>query len=140
MIEQHVQFKWTMLFYDNVFLFVDLTTLRTFIVFWLVGLLSWVPKHLNHQLQSTEGLILGIIIGVSFNVLVIILSYKIVTTVRTVECKYNCFNLALIYTNSIYDMTKFNWVNLFVWLNPGLGSRAPAPCKPQGKISWKSKT
>ena len=46
--------------YNYDFLFVGLTTLGTFIEFWLVGLLSWVFERFNHYLLSTEGVILCI--------------------------------------------------------------------------------
>ena len=36
--------------YNNIFLFVGLTTLGTFIEFWFVGSLIWVSKRFNHLL------------------------------------------------------------------------------------------
>ena len=49
-------------FYNNVFLFVGLSTFGTFIEFWLVGSLSSESKRFNYLLLSIEGGILWIII------------------------------------------------------------------------------
>ena len=50
-------------FYNNVFLFVGLATLGTFIEVWFVGSLGWVLKRFNHLFLSTEVVILCIMIG-----------------------------------------------------------------------------
>ena len=45
---------WSQKFYNKVFLFVGLTTMGTFIEFWMVGSLSWVSKHCYYHWGCAE--------------------------------------------------------------------------------------
>ena len=65
----NVFLHWFLKFYNNAFFFVGLTTLVTFIKFWLVGSLRLVFKHFNNKLNSTDGGILWLYINLSAIVL-----------------------------------------------------------------------